>query len=274
MGAPAPIPVGLSTASVWPESAAAGFRLAAELGFDGVEVMVWADPESQSVATLRKLATRYGMPVVAVHAPCLLVSQRVWSHDPAIRLEMAAEAAQDLGAHTVVVHPPFVWQPRYAARFGDLIGELESRTGVAVAVENMFPVRPLRPARSVAVSPFWPSADPTEAECAHYTLDLSHTSTAQTDPCALSETMGERLAHVHLADGNGSSRDEHLLPGRGAVPCAEVLAGLVSRGFPGHVVLEVSTRTSSRTRRTRELTEAVHFARRHLAAPGNVPSSR
>jgi sugar phosphate isomerase/epimerase len=41
------IPVGLSTASVWPQPAEAAFALAAELGYDGVEVMVWADPVSQ-----------------------------------------------------------------------------------------------------------------------------------------------------------------------------------------------------------------------------------
>jgi sugar phosphate isomerase/epimerase len=274
MGTPAPARVGLSTASVWPEPAGAGFRMAAELGFDGVEVMVWADPESQSVPTLRRLSAEHRIPVLAIHAPCLLVSQRVWSHDPAIRLEMAAEAAQDLGASTVVVHPPFVWQPRYATRFADLVGELESRTGVAIAVENMFPVHPLRPARSVAVSPFWPSADPTDGEFPHYTLDLSHTSTARMDACALARKMGARLTHLHLADGGGSARDEHLVPGRGDQPCAEVLGALGSRGFSGHVILEVSTRASSRTRRAHELAEAGRFARRHLATPGNVSSPR
>jgi sugar phosphate isomerase/epimerase len=263
----------LSTASVWPEPAGAAFRIAAELGFDGVEVMVWADPESQSVATLRKLAAAYRVPVVAIHAPCLLVSQRVWSHDPAVRLEMAAEAAQDLGAPTVVVHPPFVWQPRYATRFADLLRELECRTGVAVAVENMFPVRPLRPAPSVTVSAFWPSADPTDADHRHYTLDLSHTSTAGIDARALAERMGERLVHVHLADGGGSARDEHLIPGRGDQPCAAVLADLACRGFPGHVVLEVNTRAAgTRARRAGELAEAARFARRHLAGSGHVGS--
>ncbi|MCW2680815.1 MAG: hypothetical protein JWM62_2216, partial [Frankiales bacterium] len=33
--------VGLATASVYPESTAAAFEIAARLGYDGVEVMVW-----------------------------------------------------------------------------------------------------------------------------------------------------------------------------------------------------------------------------------------
>src|SRR5699024_9821815 len=49
------VPIGLSTASVWPLGATAAFEIAAELGYDGVEVMVWADPASQDVAALRRV---------------------------------------------------------------------------------------------------------------------------------------------------------------------------------------------------------------------------
>ena len=42
--------VALSTASVYPESARVAFELAAELGYDGVELMVWTDPDSQRLA--------------------------------------------------------------------------------------------------------------------------------------------------------------------------------------------------------------------------------
>src|SRR5690606_10756078 len=97
------IPVLLSTSSVFPEPTAAGFEVAAKLGYDGVEVMVWTDAVSQDAAALRGLAGHYGVPVRSVHAPCLLVTQRVWSSDPAIRLRRAAQLAEELGAGTVVV---------------------------------------------------------------------------------------------------------------------------------------------------------------------------
>ncbi len=48
--------VALSTASVYPESTAAAFEIAARLGYDGVEVMVWTDPVSQDVEALRGLS--------------------------------------------------------------------------------------------------------------------------------------------------------------------------------------------------------------------------
>src|SRR5262245_56711995 len=74
--------VGLSTASVYPESTTAAFELAATLGYDGIEVMVWNDPVSQDPTALRRLSDHHGIPVLAVHAPCLVVTQNVWTTDP------------------------------------------------------------------------------------------------------------------------------------------------------------------------------------------------
>ena len=58
----------------------------------------------------------------------------------------------------------------------------------------------------------------------------------------MADAMGASLAHVHLGDGTGEGRDEHLVPGRGAQPCAELLESLAERGFTGSVAVEVSTR--------------------------------
>ena len=256
-----PIRVALSTASVWPESVAVGFELAAELGYDGVEVMVWGDPVSQDVAAVARLGARHRMPVLAVHAPCLLVTQRVWAADPAVRLERTVQAAIELGAGVVVVHPPFRWQRRYATGFAQQVAALEASARLTIAVENMFPVRRGR----FEVSGYAPSPDPTDVGYSHYTLDLSHTASAGVDAVAMAQRMGSRLAHLHLADGSGASRDEHLVPGRGSQPCAEVCRTLVNGGFTGTVVLEVSTRRArTRAERRTALTEAMLFARLHL----------
>ena len=82
-------PVALSTASVFPETVHAGFALARELGYDGVELMVWSERLSQDVAAVGRLAEASGVPVLAVHAPCLAVTQRVWTADPVERLRRA-----------------------------------------------------------------------------------------------------------------------------------------------------------------------------------------
>lgn len=285
-----PIPVGLSTASVYPQNAEAAFRYAATLGYDGVELMVWAEPASQSLSAVLSLMGVYEVPVLAVHAPCLLISQRVWGADPVAKLEQTVRMAGELGAATVVVHPPFRWQRRYAEGFADQVAALEASTSVRVAVENMFPMRADRlfgaktasVARmqrrgggpGLAVSAFSPSIDPTDAHHAHYTLDLSHTATAGVDGMALAHKMGDRLTHLHLADGRGAAYDEHLIPGRGGQPCAELCEHLARGGFSGQVVLEVNTQNAKTVHeRAAMLTEALTFARTHLARPAPQPRS-
>ena len=73
------------------------------------------------------------VPVCAIHAPCLLITQRVWGTDPWHKLERSAEMAKALDADVVVVHPPFVWQRAAAADFPASVAELQSRTDVRIA---------------------------------------------------------------------------------------------------------------------------------------------
>jgi sugar phosphate isomerase/epimerase len=265
-----PVPVLLSSSSVFPEPTAAAFEMAAALGYDGLEVMVWTDAVSQDPGALRGLSAHYGVPVRSVHAPCLLVTQRVWSSDPWQRLDRSASLAESLDASIVVVHPPFTWQREYARTFEAGLQSLRDKhPGVRFAVENMFPVR-MAGRQFVPYTPGW---DPTEAGYDAYTLDLSHCAVSRSDPLAMADQMGDRLAHVHLGDGTGESRDEHLVPGRGNQPCAQLLESLAHRGFTGAVAVEVSTRRAgSRADREADLSEALAFARQHLAAPAKAPA--
>jgi sugar phosphate isomerase/epimerase len=255
--------VALSTASVYPESTAAAFEIAARLGYDGVEVMVWTDPVSQDPEALRRLADYHGVPVLAVHAPCLIITQRVWGTDPWAKLVRARNAADLLGAKTVVVHPPFRWQRDYARDFLAGIHRMTEETDVRFAVENMFPLR----ARGRAVTPYAPDWDPTDEDFPDFTIDLSHTAVSQSDAMEMARKMDHRLAHVHIADGAGTARDEHLVPGRGNQPCAELLETLAENGFDGTVVVEVNTRRAeSRAQREADLAEALAFTRLHFVA--------
>ena len=73
------------------------------------------------------------------------------------------------------------------------------------------------------------------------------------------------MVHLHLADGLGSPKDEHLPPGRGTQPCAAVLQRLKDSPALKSVVLEVSTRrVSSREERLALLAESLTFARANL----------
>lgn len=254
--------VALSTASVYPESCASAFATAQRLGYDGVEVMVWTDPVSQEAGAIAALAGLHGIPVVSVHAPTLLLTQRVWSADPWTKVDKSIELAREVGAQTVVLHPPFRWQRDYAREFIDGIALREHETGIVLAVENMFPWR----ARNREYQAYLPHWDPVSQPYDNVTLDLSHTATAGSDALEMARTLGPRLAHVHLADGIGTIKDEHLVPGRGSQPCADFLEMLAAQGFSGQVVVEVGTRKRTAAQRELDLTEALAFARLHLAS--------
>jgi len=256
--------VALSTASVYPEPTASTFELAGRLGYDAVEVMVGIDPVSQDLEAIEHLIDYHQIPVCAVHAPCLLITQRVWGTEPWAKLRRSADMAQRLGADTVVVHPPFRWQRDYARGFVEGIADLEADTGIAFGVENMYPWR----ASKRELQAYVPGWNPVDHDYAHVTLDLSHSSTAGSDPIQMATELGPRLRHLHLADGSGSAKDEHLIPGHGNQPCAELLEMLAGQGFAGSVVVEINTRKApSRAARQADLAESLAFSRLHLAAP-------
>lgn len=254
--------IALSTASVYPESTAAAFEIAGRLGYDGVEVMVMTDQVSQDPQALKTLAEHHSMPILAIHAPCLLITQRVWGTDPWGKLVRAKAAAELLGADTVVVHPPFRWQREYSRDFVLGLKRMGQETDVRFAVENMYPWR----ARSREVAAYSPGWDIRHEDYPATTLDLSHTAVSGSDPVSVAQDLGDRLQHVHLADGSGSAKDEHLIPGRGNQPADQLLELLARRQYSGTVVVEVSTRkASSRAEREEDLAEALAFARLHLA---------
>jgi sugar phosphate isomerase/epimerase len=141
------------------------------------------------------------------------------------------------------------------------VARREADSGVVLAVENMYPWR----ARSREMEAYLPHWDPLPQPYEHVTLDLSHTATSGSDALAMVDGLGDRLTHLHLADGTGSNKDEHLVPGRGGQPCGEVLEILAGGSFTGSVVVEVSTRRVDEEQREVDLAEAHAFARLHLA---------
>lgn len=257
------IPVALSSASVYPLSVHDAFAVAQDLGFDGVEVMVTNNATSQNSDALLQLSHRYRQPIVSIHAPTLLLTQQVWG-SAWNKIEMSCRMARDVGCDTVVVHPPFRWQSNYAENFTAGVREIAAMYQVHIAVENMYPWR-VRGREALAYLPHW---DPLGQDYDDVTWDFSHAATAGANSLEAIRFLGSKLRHVHLTDGSGSGRDEHLIPGYGTQQCAEALRHLASNGFEGTVVAEISTRKAKAAGEREEwLAETLRFARQHLGAP-------
>jgi len=264
----------MSTSCVFPRPTDEAFRLARTTGFDGVEVMVTADRGSRDAGLLRASVGRWGLPVLSVHAPVLPAAHFALGRDQRDKLRRSAELAAELGAATLVVHPPFRWQRRIAASFVDVVREVAEATGVELAVENMFPWR----VGPLVADVYSPGHDPVPLDVAAATLDFSHAAVAGRDSLDLALALGPRLRHVHLCDGTRSTRpgglvDQHLVPGTGTQPVAEVLAHLARSGWSGAVVAEVHAdrRGPDEEARADALRRTLAFAREHLA-PASAPA--
>lgn len=214
------------------------FRLLAETGYAGAEVMVTKDPASQDARIMRTLATEHGLAIGAIHAPCLLLTRRVWSTDPIAKVERSIEVAADADVPLVVVHPPYRWQRGFRRWLDDRLPTLMATTGVMVAVENMFPVR----VGGRAVT-FHANQDLEELEgLPDLVLDTSHAAVAEHDLIDVRRRFDGRIRHVHLSDNAGKGWDSHLPPGEGVLPLDAFLDDLAASDYAGAVSLEVDLR--------------------------------
>jgi sugar phosphate isomerase/epimerase len=229
-----------STAPFFRQPVREAFRHAAEAGFEAVEVMVTQDPYTQEAHLLAPLAEEFGVRIEAIHAPFLLITRRVWGADPTGKIYRGVHLAEEVGAPLVVIHPPYRWQVRFRRWVEDNLAEFSERTGVIVAVENMFPIR-LRGERGVR---FHASQGFEELEPFPYlVLDTSHAAVAGLDIRAVYQQYREQIRHVHLSNNAGKGWDSHLpVDQEGVLPLAEFLHDLSRGGFAGNVSLELDLR--------------------------------
>lgn len=230
----------LSTAPFFRQPLKEAFRRSARAGFGAVEVMVTQDPSTQEPHLLAALAGEYGLGVEAIHAPFLLLTRRVWGADPAGKIYRAVHLAEEVGAPLVVIHPPYRWQVRFRRWVEDDLAAFSARTGVTVAVENMFPIR-LRGERGLRLHASQSLQD--LERFPYLVLDTSHAAVASLDVRKLYGRYRGQIRHVHLSNNAGKGWDSHLpVDQEGVVPVAELLEDLVADGFAGAVSLELDLR--------------------------------
>ena len=239
MASPAPS-ILFSSAAFFGRPLAQTTDAAAGAGYTGIEVMVTNDPDSQDPSRMQKLAAESGLRIGALHAPCLLLTRRVWSTDPVRKIYRSIEVAREAGIPLVVIHPPFRWQREYQGWLEERLAGLEEGTGVTVALENMFPFGKTEDRSGFALHS---NADIHELDgLEHLVLDTSHAAVARHDLVALRRTFGSRLRHVHLSDNAGRGWDSHLPPGQGVLPIRGFLRDLAGSGYAGAISLEVDLR--------------------------------
>jgi len=227
------------------------FALAAEAGFQGVEVIIDNRWDSRAPTYLRTLQQRHGVPVLSLHAPFFHVND--WPADPIESLQRTVALAEELEARTVVVHLPRRFRlgslsmpgilpqsylfpiPRPENAFARwLLHDLptfQANTPVTITLEYL----PRRRFLGLTIPIYQFNTWPELAQFAHLTLDTTHVGTWDDDLLAIYERHKERIAHVHLSNYNGK---EHRLPMDGHLPLAEFLGRLARDRYAGIVCVE------------------------------------
>lgn len=234
----------LSTSSVQPLQAEPAFKAAQEFGYGGVELMISPNKDIQNADYVKNLIQKYSIPITSIHAPTLLLCKFVWGTEPGQKLSRSVEFAEEVGATSVVVHPPFKTSS-YADKFFDNVKKLNDNSPVDVAVENMFPWAFKGHSREM----YGPSWAETCEQVDNLTFDFSHASLSSMDVMEFFRNYHHKVRIIHLTDGStrqkvkgDSIKDEHMLPGEGDMPIREVYELLNTHNWQGETVLEINTR--------------------------------
>ncbi|MEJ2208998.1 MAG: sugar phosphate isomerase/epimerase [Anaerolineae bacterium] len=275
--------IALSTGSLYTYGLARVFALAAEAGFDAIEILVDHRWDSRQPAYLRRLSAEAGLPIAVVHNPFKPFVPG-WPHDSLGRLRESVAVAHEVGAPVVVAHLPLRIGGARLEFFGlrrgpallplPLGGEkayrdfllnglasFEAEQGIKIGVENM----PAKRALGRALDIHWLNDLETLGQMPHLTLDTTHVGTWGLDLLAVYEQLKARIVHVHLSDFDGN---EHRLPGSGHLPLGGLLQRLVRDGYEGAVTLELGPEVleaEDESRVRTHLRRVVQFCRSHMS---------
>lgn len=236
--------ISLSTSSVNPLSVNMAFEAAKQLEYDGIELMVSPNKLTQNLDHMKMMVDKTGVPVTSVHAPTLLLCKFVWGTAPEGKLVKSVDFAKQIGASSVVVHPPFK-NNHYAQHFIDVANKLSGDSGVDVAIENMFPWI----INGNDIQMYGPSWEETCERADYLTFDFSHAALSGMDIMAFFNKYHHKVRVIHFTDGSKRNKvkgdaisDEHMLPGEGDMPLREVYSLLKENSWTGDTVLEINTR--------------------------------
>ena len=269
----------LSTASLYLYPLSLTFRVAREVGFEGVELVLNAEVLASGTERVNRLAAEHGLDVYSVHPPLRPV---FGIRNVAKGLPGLARVARDLGCSLVVVHAPGAETPE-SESWDSYVTSVEEASTILrgsqtrIALENQvqasdgrtFVLSDLRDARAFA----------DEHDLA-LVLDTTHAVGSGYTLLEAYDIFAGRLQNVHLSDWRmppgplahplfDNLFKQHQMPGTGIVPLHEFIARLGQDGYKGCITLEVTPyalQAWSSQRAKSNLRRGASFVRQHWAA--------
>ena len=259
--------ISLSTGTLFTLPLRKVFRIAAEVGFDGVELIINQDFQRVNCRTLIAELAEI-LPILSIHAPFMPLDG--WG-GPVDSLRRSVDLAGAAGVPLVNFHPPSwlgfeiaFW--RWLYRVQDFQKEVGSE-GVLVTIENMpwvgkYRINPHILSNTTKMIEFL------EDHNLFQTFDCTHMGSGRTnfinDFYAFYEAG--RIRNIHFSDyGHGR---EHLLPGRGVLPLTRFLNHLRNTDYDRALTLELSPHEFPRDEEiiVESLKEILDYLRRETGA--------
>jgi sugar phosphate isomerase/epimerase len=276
--------IALSTASLKTYDVARTFELAKDTGFEGIEIEIGNRWDTRQPDYLNRLKERYGLPIVSLHSP-FEPKVEGWPTGHTDRCLRSIALAEEVGAKTVVVHPPsrvstvqivwpelrarpfritypYTWDKHHLHWLKNGLASVQAGTQVTIVIESMAYRRAFL---GVWPTPWLLNTPEDWAQFPHWVMDTTHLGSGGFDVLALYEQLKSQLAHVHLSNYNGHP---HRLLDEGRLPLAELLHRLHKDGFGGAVVCEFNPQTlgaSDETVVRDRLRSAFEFCRENYA---------
>lgn len=246
-----PFAINLSTACLIPLPLATTLPLAAEAGYDGVELVLSGEVARLGASKALSLASQHGLNVHTVHQP--LMAWGRWRLLVA-RAEAAVRLALELGCKAAVIHSPLAYHYRAPCVQEWIVAvercvRLAEGSAVQVALEN--PPYAAHAGRLPILSdPLELMGFAREHDLA-VTLDTCHAGTARLDLVAAYQALRGRLVNVHLSDQRASAPQlargrlasvltDHQMPGVGGLALHDLVQRLAQDGYKGPLTVEVN----------------------------------
>ena len=260
--------ISVSTGTLYIFPLPKAFEMAAEAGFDGLELIINQDFEHVNARRLVQELSSI-LPILSIHSPFMPLEG--WG-DPVESLKRSVALAAETGVPLVNFHPPSwfgfeigFWRWMYRIRdFQREVGGGE----VLLTLENMpsvgrFKINEHILSRSERMIEFI-----TERNL-YQTFDCTHMGSGKVNFISdfyLFHGSG-RVRNIHFSDY--SHGREHLLPGRGILPLTRFLNHLSSIGYDQTLTLELSPNEFPKDERmiVESLKEIQQYLRRETAPP-------
>ncbi|MEO7001496.1 MAG: sugar phosphate isomerase/epimerase [Ktedonobacterales bacterium] len=236
--------ISFSTGTFYHRPLSYSLKLARDLGYDGVEVVLGTGYLLLGAGPLRRALVRTGVRALSVHPPFYPFPG--WSRDPQISLPRAVGVARTLGAEVCVAHTIYVSgadSPR-GQYFGAALeaGVATGEGAVALAVEsNQYNRR----RRRYYLDDLRRLTEYAQEHVCAITFDTCHAGANGEDLLEDYAIVRPALRNIHLSDtqwGEDGVVHTHVTPGRGSLALKELLTTLAQDHYDGLITLELHPR--------------------------------